>query len=708
MLKRRYTIWSWSLLAAAPLLHGAAPGAAVDSEADAPRTPADHQLEVISVSATRSPLAAFDYPGMVSVIDREQIRLNQPSTVDDVLKWVPNVEFTGGPRRTGMDPSIRGFSGPDVIVTIDGVRQNFDSGHDGRFFVDPSLLREAEVLRGGASALYGSGGTGGVIALRTQRAEDLLADGETMGVSVGAGYRSVNDEQIGVITAYGKPHGRLDLLGSVTRRSSGTIELGDGSELDRNDDDIAAALGKMGWELGSGGQRVDIAYHRFDNDAQEPNNGQGTGDDNVVDKFVRTDGVSMNWQAPAAHPLLDARATVYYNRSQVDEVRLDDAGAGPAGERLERTVDTVGGRLENRSRLFSTDTSELSLTYGLEGWRDQQNGAAGAGERGGVPDARTRFIGGFAQAELRWEQPAGLPGEALFLPRVRVDHYDSEADDLELDNTDQATSTSVGLTYRPTSWLQTFGSYSEGFRAPATGELFQTGVHFQIPVGPGIVNRFIPNPDLEPQRTATWEFGAGLQFSGLLTDGDAFEIKASRFITDGNDFIDIEVDQPTPFVSCNPFVPAGCDGVTRATNIDDAELDGVEMEARYESRRFRMALGLSNVDGENEQTGEPLGVLTPRQWTVDAAWKPSPNARLGWRVIKAADFDDVTEPAEQREGYDVHDVYLSWSPASGLLAGSRLDLAAENLFDEAYARVFTDALQPGRNISVCLSYQLGR
>jgi len=162
------------------------------------------QLDAISVTATRNPIESFDYPGMVTVIGREAIEDRQPSTPDDVLGTIPNVEFTGGPRRTGEVPSIRGFSGPDVVITVDGARQNFLSGHDGRFFIDPALLREAEVLRGPGSSLYGSGATGGVIALRTLRAEDLLAPGDTAGVRLRAGYQDVNEEWHSGVTAYGR------------------------------------------------------------------------------------------------------------------------------------------------------------------------------------------------------------------------------------------------------------------------------------------------------------------------------------------------------------------------------------------------------------------------------------------------------------------------------------------------------------------------
>src|SRR3546814_7983553 len=81
---------------------------------------------------------------MVTVIGPQELQTLQPSSPDDILRFVPNVEFLGGPRRTGEVPSIRGFSGPDVIILFDGARQNYNSGHDGQFFIDPSVLKRSE------------------------------------------------------------------------------------------------------------------------------------------------------------------------------------------------------------------------------------------------------------------------------------------------------------------------------------------------------------------------------------------------------------------------------------------------------------------------------------------------------------------------------------------------------------------------------------
>ena len=81
---------------------------------------AAQRLQPITVTATRNPIDAFSFPGMVTALGRAEIETRQPSSPDDVLKMIPGVDFTGGPRRTGEVPRIRGFEGADVIVTIDG------------------------------------------------------------------------------------------------------------------------------------------------------------------------------------------------------------------------------------------------------------------------------------------------------------------------------------------------------------------------------------------------------------------------------------------------------------------------------------------------------------------------------------------------------------------------------------------------------------
>jgi hemoglobin/transferrin/lactoferrin receptor protein len=707
--RNRY--WGASLTVVAMLSGGIAVAQETPAEPETLQDLADEgdvtELDRLSITATRNPIRAFEFPGMVTVQGRDEIETLQPSSPDDILRFVPGVKFEGGPRRTGEVPTIRGFSGPDVIVLFDGARQNYGSAHDGRFFIDPSVLKEVEVLRGPASSLYGSGGMGGLIEFRTIDAADMLAPDEVAGATVSTGYQTVNRETVGTFTGYTQPVEGLDIVGSFTKRDSGSIELGDGSELDNSDDDIISGLAKASYSFAEH-HRVEASFLTFHNDAEEPSNGQGLGSDDRVDKEIVSDTyrLAYGFHDPSNN-LVDLDVLAYYTDFQVDETRLDDLGAGPLGEKLTRDVDTLGFRLDNRSRAMFTDDIATTFTYGGEFYRDVQDGSSASGDREGVPDADSTFWGVFAQAEIAIAEPFGvLPGDVLIIPGLRFDSYQSSSD-LADDNSDIAVSPRIGLSYLPEDWIMLFASYGQAFRAPTINEIYTTGVHFEIPVGAGVTNRFVSNPDLDPQKTQTVEFGGGLSFDDLFQDGDKLEMKASHFMTWGKDFIDIAVDQPELFVDCNPFIPGNCDGTTTSTNVPRAKLWGSEIEVGYDGPRIMATLGYSSVDGENRDTGEKLGSLTADLFTAIVGVKvPEIDSLAGWRSQWAAKFDKTDDPAEERDAYNVHDIFFAWQPSDGPLEGLRLDLGIDNIFDVDYERVYAGVPEPGRNFKALVSYSL--
>ena len=207
----------------------------------------ERREDPVTVYGTSNPLPVFDYPGQVTVVDREALDTLAPSAISDALRDVPGLDFAGGPRRTGELPTIRGLSGQNVLILLDGARQSFTSAHDGRFFVDPELIGTAEVVRGPASSLYGSGAVGGVLAFESVDAGDLLPDDEVWGARARLGYQSVNEEALASLTAYTR-QGGFDGLASFGIRQSSDIDLGSGAALP-SDDDIQTALLKGSYAL---------------------------------------------------------------------------------------------------------------------------------------------------------------------------------------------------------------------------------------------------------------------------------------------------------------------------------------------------------------------------------------------------------------------------------------------------------------------------
>ena len=711
------------------LLAAAATSAVLGSGAKAE----EENVEILTVYGTSNPLPVFDYPGQVSVVTREDVELFAPSAVSDLLRDLPGVEFSGGPRRTGETPSIRGFGGENVLILLDGARQSFISAHDGRFFVDPDLLRSAELVRGPASALYGSGAIGGVLALETVDAADLLEDGETIGARLRGGYQDVNAETHAALTGFGQL-GALDVVGSFGIRDSGDIRLGSGVDL-ASDDDIQTALVKGSIDFDNAFD-LEASWTRFQNDAFEPNNGQGVilPTSSTLAADVNKDITSDNWRFsagfnPESLSWVDTSLVIYRSETDVEE-------EDPSVPRNTlRDIETTGITLRNTSQ-FSFEGADLTLTVGGDWYKDEQVGTDSTstdGTRDGVPDGSAEFYGVFAQLEAKVTEPLGLPGDVIVIPGVRFDSFESSAVGEPEENSDDATSLRFAASYGPTEWFRFFGSFSEAFRAPSINELYLDGVHFPLahpsfppPAFVPAFNSFVSNADLIPEESETIEFGLGVDFADLFVGGDSFQAKASYHSSKVDNLIDIVVRgedglpiqtpalpgtfSPTCFVP--PFFPCSA-GATESRNVTDAELDGIELEGVYETDRFRGKVTFSSIDGEDTATGADLGTLTPDRLNFDFRFKlPAWHASVGTRIQLAEEFtrtefsSGALVTTEQRDEYAVIDLYATWAPAA--INGLRIDAGVDNVFDEDYERVFAGVSEPGVNGRIALSYRFGQ
>jgi hemoglobin/transferrin/lactoferrin receptor protein len=670
-------------------------------------------LDPITIFATLTPFSTFDYPGQVTVVDREEIQTRQANSIDDVLEAVPGVEVEGGARRSGQAPSIRGFREEDILILVDGVKQSFISGHDGRIFIDPDLLKSAEVIKGPMSALYGSGALGGVIALTTVDASDFLEEGETMGVRLKAGFQGVNEEISLTSTGFARSHdGKFDVISSFTYRESGDIELGSGETLPE-DEQIKSSLIKGNAELAPGLKLTGTWVH-YDTDALNPANPQSdttggglpTRSNPLVNRDILSDTVSGKLAyAPSDNPLVDGSLLVYWARHRSTE---DDT---TSARLTELEVETTGVNIDNRSRFELSPTARLTLTYGAEYYVDSQTGLDNLPPGGAVkttPNADAAYYGVFSQAEFKFDTPLGMPGELTVLPGIRWDGFENNYKDTEDydDFEESAISKKLGVSYKPVPWLLLFGNYGEAFRAPSYTELYAQGNHFQL--APGFpFNVFEPNPTLKPQEGVTLEGGAGLDFRDTLEQGDRFTVKGSYWTTDAENFIDLDVVITS---GCTPFPPGGpC--YSRFEN-KNAELDGFELEAKYDAARWYLGAAYTHMDGIDTETGKYLGILQPDKIILDVGVKvPEIWARFGARFTFASEFTKFNPPASPneipegpRDAYNLIDVYASFEPGDGMFKGFRLDLGVDNITDEDYEVIAAGVSEEGVNYKAALSW----
>ena len=174
----------------------------------APEAAPATSLTEVTVSATRTERATDAVPNTVTVIGADALKRRPPkdlkALLDDEVDLAVRsqaVRFTTAGSSAGRAGNeglnVRGLEGNQVAMMVDGIRLPlswsfgpFASSRGDYFEIDS--LGSAEVLRGPASAQYGSDGLAGALSLNTLSPSDLLKNGKTVAGLVSTGYESVD------------------------------------------------------------------------------------------------------------------------------------------------------------------------------------------------------------------------------------------------------------------------------------------------------------------------------------------------------------------------------------------------------------------------------------------------------------------------------------------------------------------------------------
>ena len=131
-------------------------------------------LETVVVTAYRSPLGSSDSPASTRVLSQQQLQQAAPPALDSKLREIPGFQLyrrssslVANPTTEGI--SLRGLGSTAAsrsLVVFDDVPLNDPYGGWIHWEELPELaVRSVEIVRGGASDLYGSSAIGGVISM---------------------------------------------------------------------------------------------------------------------------------------------------------------------------------------------------------------------------------------------------------------------------------------------------------------------------------------------------------------------------------------------------------------------------------------------------------------------------------------------------------------------------------------------------------------
>lgn len=655
--------------------------------ADEPEPTVLKQINVTS-TATKTERDLFDTPESVSVIDFTELESRQVRSLGDAIRDLPGVSIGGGPRAIAQQPTIRGLSGSRVLITVDGARQNFTSGHKGRVFVDPELLKRIDVLRGPGSAVWGSGALGGVISMTTKDAEDFLMPDEDWGARLRTGYQSGDDEILGTGTLFGQAlDGKLDLLASVTGADSDDIRLGGGDDLKNSASNLYANLVKVGWQPAPGHKlKLSRQYHFESGEvpaqADAPTSSTAVLTDReteVINQHVEYtyDGIDND--------LIDLYLNAYKTEQTVREKRI-----GTNGRLDDIGFDTDGVELRNSS-LFNSGVdskSEHRLTYGLEYFRDRESSVRGGENNSLFPSATAKFLGVFVQDEI--EVVDTFLGDWIVVPGVRYDDYRSESDDQQASGVAEETeenqlSPRLGLVYKLNDQTNLTANYSRAFRAPSFQEMYISGAHFGS-------NEFIPNPNLKPERGESVELGVRYRRSSIWGSDDTLTTSLTVYDNNYKDFIETKVNRAD----------------TTVGNTGKARIYGTEGETKYHLSPLALDLGLSFTvsRGDDEIEDDPLSTIPGDKLVFDAQrCFDRCNISVGWRSSFNARQDRVPDGQPETPGYSVHDINLTWRPVVNHLDDVQVNLGVSNLTDKYYREHQQLLPDVGRSVNLSMSAQ---
>jgi len=139
--------------AVAMFMHGSFTNAAE------PQEPQDEDsIDEIVVVANKSARSVREIAANVTVMTRSEISDNLATTVADVFRYSPGIDYEAAGSRFGTEGiTIRGVGGNRVALLVDGVplSDQFDVGsfsNATRDFINAGLIQRVEVLHGPASA----------------------------------------------------------------------------------------------------------------------------------------------------------------------------------------------------------------------------------------------------------------------------------------------------------------------------------------------------------------------------------------------------------------------------------------------------------------------------------------------------------------------------------------------------------------------------
>jgi hemoglobin/transferrin/lactoferrin receptor protein len=645
------------------------------------RSQAEQSLDPITVLATKTEEKAIDALAPVSTVRQGEIEQIMPSRTSDIFTGMPNVTVQQRADDPATAINIRGLQDfGRVNVVIDGARQNFQrSGHsaDGAFYLDPELIAGVDVVRGPTATIYGSGAIGGVVSFRTKDVDDVLKPGERWGGVLHGLYSSNTGSWLTSAIAAARIGDNVDVIAGGTYRDSSNYKAGTngavpgapytgpgpGQEVANSGFETETGFAKVTVRPADGHTvRITGLTYNSDYAAGQP----GT---SIFASTAKQNIVSGGWRySRPDDKIFDFNANVYWTNTINDQTKIcctSDPFTGALGSRRSFDVATTGFDLHNTSR-FDFDMVRNAITYGVDAFFDdvKVTDPTGTGALF-TPNGDRTVTGGF----LQWKAEVGTLLEAIVA--ARYDSYELKGGGFN--SSGDRVSPKFTLGFKPIQGITVYGTYAEGYRAPAVTETLISGTH-----PPPALFFFLPNPTLKPEVGKTLEAGINVKFDGVINPEDRLRAKINVFQNRVDDYINLTF---VPFVG--PGLCPAPPFCFQYQNIAQARIEGAEFEGSYDAGPWYIRLSASRINGKDEATGGPLLTIPPSQVTTTLGARfldRKLEVAVRWQHLAAKDAANIPAGAIPTGSAELVHLYAGYKINPDTVAA----ISVENLLDKYY------------------------
>jgi len=642
----------------------------------------NHELEAVTVSATRSNSEVGKTPQKITVISKQEIE-QQLRMTSDQSQVLSNLIPSYTPSRQKLTNAGETFRGRAPLFLIDGIPQSNplrDGSRDG-YTIDLSMVERIEVIHG-ASAEHGLGATGGIINFVTRRPEAGTVN-QHLGVQATAPTNDIKSDSLSYKVDYRVDGiaGNLDYLFGASYVERGMFYdaqgdyIGvDGTQGDIMDSQSGDVFFKLGYWL-SDEQNIELSVNHFrlegNHDYVAVNGDWANGIPTTAEEGDPDGDAPMNKVTTAGltytHSNLGGNHFTAQLYSQTFKGRygggifgtFQDPAYGPdLYDQSQNESDKIGSKLTlTRDGLLD---NRLKLTTGLDVLQDETTQVLAQTGREWVPKTRFRNLAPFLQAEAS-------PIDQLILQAgVRYEYAELNVDDFTTlasygsqqvkgGNPDfEETLFNYGLVFQATENTQLFANYSEGFGMPDVGRVLR---------GINVPNQNVEDfLDLQPILTDNTEIG-------IRINGERSHFQISHFSSDSDLGQRLENN-------------GGIFEVKR----ERTEIQGIEAEAGWQissahdlNASYAHTSGKYDSDEDNKvDTRLDGNNIAPDSFRLRwlAQWTSKLNTQLQGTHYFNKDFEGDTNDFV---AYQLVDLSLGYDlPKGELTAG------VENLFNEDY------------------------